>query len=71
MLFICLLAVRGPPSVTLGLGVSIQAAKPVSHIRLLYEELPKLYVFTAHKMFLTFCAPFSNRTSRFKILAMP
>ena len=52
------------PSVTLGLRVSVQLAKPDSPIRLLYEELPKVYVFSAHKMFATFCAPFSNRISQ-------
>ena len=43
---------------TSGLGVSVQAAKPA--IRILYEELPNVYVFSAHKMFTTFCAPFPN-----------
>ena len=49
-----------PPSVTSGLKVSVQAAKPASYIRLLYKELPNVYVFFAHKMFTTFCAPFPN-----------
>ena len=57
-----------PPSVTSGSRVSVQQASP---IRLLYERLPKVYVFSAHKMFTTFCAPFPIRISHFKILAMP
>ena len=60
-----------PPSVTSGLRVSVQATKPVLPIRLLYKQLPKVYVFSAHQMFTTFCAPFPNRISHFKILAMP
>ena len=62
---------RGPPSVTSGLGMLIKTAKPASYIRLLCEELPNVYVFSAHKMFTTFCAAFPNRISHFKILAMP
>ena len=45
-------------SVTSGLRVSVQPAKPALPIRFLYEELPNIYVFSAHKMFTTFCAPF-------------
>ena len=56
---------------TSGLRVSIQPAKPALPIRFLYEELPNVFVFSAHKMFTTFCAPFPNRISHFKILAMP
>ena len=59
------------PSVTSGLRVSVQPAEPALPISFLYEELPNAYVFSAHKMFKTFCAPFSNRISHFKILAMP
>ena len=59
------------PSVTSGLRVSVQPAKPASPIRFLCDQLPNVYVFSAHKMFMTFCAPFPNRISRFKILAMP
>ena len=59
------------PSVTSELRVSVQPAKPASPIRFLYEELPNVCVFSAHKMFTTFCAPFSNRISHFKILSMP
>ena len=59
------------PSVTSGLRVSVQPAKPALPIRFLYEELPKVYVFFAHKMFATFCAPFSFKISHIKILAMP
>ena len=59
------------PSVSSGLRVSVQPAKSALPIRLLYEELPKVYVFSAHKMFTTFCAPFPTRISHFKILAMP
>ena len=58
------------PSVTSGLRVSVQSAKLASPIRFLYEELPNVYVFSAHKMFTTFCAPFPSRISHFKILAM-
>ena len=50
--------------------MSVQPAKPASHIRFLYEELPNVHVVSAHKMFTTFCAPFPNRISHFKILAM-
>ena len=48
------------PSVTSGLRVSVQPAKLALPIRLLYEELLNVYVFSAHKMFTTFCAPFIN-----------
>ena len=58
------------PSVMSGLRVSVQPAKPASPIMLLYEELPKFYVFSTHKMFTTFCASLPNRISHFKILAM-
>ena len=57
------------PSVTLGLGVSVQPAKPSLPIRCLYKT--NVYVFSAHKIFTTFCALFPNRISHFKILAMP
>ena len=60
-----------PPSIMSELRVSVQPAKPVSSIRFLYEELPKVYVFSAHKMFTAFCGPFANRISHFKIVAMP
>ena len=56
------------PSVTSGLRVSVQ---PALLIKFLYEELPNVYVFSAHKMFTTFCAHFPNRTFHFKMLAMP
>ena len=46
------------PSVTSGLKVSVQPVKPALPIRFLYEELPNVYVFSAHKMFTTFCAAF-------------
>ena len=58
-------------SVTSGLRVSVQPVKPASPIKFLYEELPNVYVFSAPKMFTTFCVPFPNRTSHFKIVAMP
>ena len=58
------------PSVASGMRVSVQSAKPALPIRFLYEELPNVHVFSAHKMFTTFCAPFPNRISHFKILAM-
>ena len=59
------------PSVTSGLRVSGPPAEPALLIRFLYEELPNVYVFSAHEMFTTFCAPFHSRISHFKILAMP
>ena len=59
------------PSITSELRMSVQPAKPALPIRFLYEELPKVYVFSAHKMFTTFCAPFPNRILYFKILPMP
>ena len=59
-----------PPSVTSRLRVSVQPAKPAPPIRLLSEGLPKVYVFFAHQIFTTFCAPFPHRLSRFKILTM-
>ena len=58
-------------SVTSGLRVSVQPAKPALPIKFLHEELPNVYVFSAHKILTTFCAPFLNRISHFKILAMP
>ena len=48
---------RRAPSVTSGLRMSVQSASP---IRLLYEELPKLYAFSARRIFTTFCASFPN-----------
>ena len=60
-----------PPSVTSRLKVSVQPTKPALHIRFLHEEVPNVYVFSAHKVFTTFCAPFPNRISHFKILLMP
>ena len=59
------------PSVTSRLRVSVQPAKLGLPIWFLYEELPNIYVFSAHKMFKTFYAPFPNRISHFKILALP
>ena len=60
-------------SVTSGLIMSVQLAKPASPIKFLYEQLPNVYVFSAHKsiMFSTFCVSFSDRISHFKILTMP
>ena len=51
--------------------MSVQPAKPPLPIRLLYEELPKDYVLSAHKIFTTFFALFPDRISHFKFLAMP
>ena len=59
------------PSVTSGLRVAVQQVKPGLPIRFLYDELPNVYVFSAHDMFTACCATFSNRISHFKILAMP
>ena len=59
-------------SVTLRLRVWVQPAKPDSPVRLFVcDQLPKVYVFSAHKLFTTFCVSFFNRISHFKILAMP
>ena len=44
--------------------MSVQPVKPASPIRLLYEELPKVYVFSARKIFTTFCGSFPNRIFR-------
>ena len=60
-----------PPSITLGLRVSVQPAKPVSPIGLLCEQLPKVYEFSSDKSFTTLCASFLNRMSDFKVLAIP
>ena len=46
------------PSVTSGLRVSVQPAKLVLPIKFLYEELPNVFVFSAHKIFTTFCGSF-------------
>ena len=62
---------KEPLSVMSELRVSVQSAKSASPIWLLCEELPKVYVFSARKMFTTFCAPFPNRIFYFKVLAMP
>ena len=59
------------PSVTSGLRVLVQPTKPDFPIKFLYEELLNVYVFSARKMFRTFCVPLCNRISHFKILAMP
>ena len=64
-------SLKEPPTVTSGLRGAVQPIKPALPIRFLYKELASDYVFSAHKMFTTFCAPFPNRISNFKILAMP
>ena len=46
--------------------MSVQPAKPASTIRLLFEELPKVNVCSAHKIFTTFCTLFPNRISHFQ-----
>ena len=56
-------------SVTWGLRVSIQPAKPALPIRFVYEELTNVYVFSAHKDVYDFLCPFPNRISHFKIVA--
>ena len=38
--------------------MSVQPAKLAPPIRLLCEKLPKVYVFSAHTILTTFCAPF-------------
>ena len=54
------------PPVVLGLRVLVQLVKLALPIRFL-----NVYVFSAYKMFTTFRAPFFNRISHFKIVAMP
>ena len=56
---------------TSGMRILVQPANPASSIRFLREQLPKVYVFSAHKIFTIFCAPFPNTFSHFKVLAMP
>ena len=56
-----------PPSMKTELRVLVQ---PTSPIRLWCEESPKFYVFSAQKILSTFCVPFPNCISHFKILAM-
>ena len=58
------------PSVTLGMRVWVQPAKSDLSVRLLCDQLPKVYVFSAHYIFTIFCAPFPNRISHFKVLVM-
>ena len=60
-----------PSSVMLGLRVLVQPAKPASLIKPLYKELEKVYLFSSRMILTTFCAPFPNRISHLKILAMP
>ena len=48
----------------------VKPVKPALRVRFLYKELPNVYVFSAHKMFMTLAAPFPNKISQFKILAM-
>ena len=61
-----------PLSETSGSRASVQPAKSaLPIIKLLCEVYPKIYAFSAHKIFTTFCAPFLNRISDFKVLAMP
>ena len=60
-----------PQSVTSGLRMSVQLTKPASPIRLLCKQLPKVDVFSLHKIFTTFRAPFPNIISCFKVLATP
>ena len=55
------------PSVTSGLRVSVQLAKPASFIKFLCEQLPNVYVFSAHKMFATFRVSFPDRISHLTI----
>ena len=59
------------PSVMLGLRVLVQPAKPDLSVRLLCNQLPNVYAFSAHKILIIFCAPFPNRISHFKILVVP
>ena len=47
-------------SVTSELRMSVQPAKPALPIKLLREQLPKADVFSAHKIFTTFCASFRS-----------
>ena len=46
-----------------GMRVSVQPGKSALPVTLLCEQSPKVYVFSTHKIFTTFCAPFPNRIS--------
>ena len=58
------------PSVASGLRVSVQPTKPTSSIWHLCERYRKVIVFSVPKIFTTLCAPFPNRMSSLKVLAM-
>ena len=49
-----------PQSITSRLRMSVQQAKPALPVELLCEQLPKVYVFSADKIFTTLCSPFLN-----------
>ena len=51
--------------------MSVQPAKPASPIALLCLELPKVYVFSADKIFTNLRVPFPDIISYFKVLALP
>ena len=46
--------------------MSVQPDKLALPFRFLDEELPNVYVFSAHKIFTTFCGPFPNRKFSFQ-----
>ena len=56
------------PSVMSGLRMSVQPVKPISPIERMSER--KFDVFSAHKIFMTWRAPFSCTISDFKFLAI-
>ena len=61
---------RRAPIRNFGIKSIGSAGQAGSSIRLLCEELPKVDVFSAHKIFTTFCAPFPYRIFDFKVLAI-
>ena len=54
------------PSARSRLRVSVQPAKPDLPIKFLYEELLNVDMFSAHNMFTTFCAQFSQQNISFQ-----
>ena len=68
---ICDSVLRRAPTSYVGIenaGSNGQAALPIGF---LCEQLPNVYVFSAHEIFRTFCDPFYNTIPQFKIMAMP
>ena len=67
MEYVCV-ARQGPLSVLSGLRISVHPAKPASPMLHLSNQQPTVFVFSAHKIFTTWCAPFPNRIFDFEIL---